>query len=425
MKLKVFISHSAKKNTARKIRDTLYEAIAADQDFLPIVDKEDLEVGTSWRSTINSWLGGCDAAIVLLCKNAMNSSFVAYEVSILCYRHRDERDNFTLIPVFIDDVDYTAVQSSALAPSFIHELQGIAIDGNRHDFVDSVIKKLKEGPKNEKSLTENRTADVHDILRNVRRVVELQRGYDLLIEWEQEQGIENAKHNLERWFPNHTLPEKLALKMMAAGFNGSSKSIRQIRQFLAEPKAKNLKELMDILSSSWVDHKAREVIRNLPSTSLCLGIQTEHKESVEIYVKCASHLPMQDSWRVVALNMIHGHNFKYQTLKKEVESALMDELCINKPSEIKSTLEDMADFLDFVFVAIPGESIPDEYITKLKNEETFKKVVFVKMRINDSDPKAENSSVDIVWLHPPLDPKIESDFLSMDNKKKLLLKGVE
>ncbi len=426
MQLKIFISHSAKKDCTRTILATLYDTLAKEENIVPILDKEDLVAGASWRSTINVWLGSCDAAVVLICRDALKSDYVAYETSVLAYRHTDQNDGFTLIPVFIDGVDYPQIQESRLSPSFIQEIQGFAINGNANpnNIMNGVVSKLRETAENARFLEEPRFEELYGLLKNIGEVG-LKGGYRAIVAQGTTRGTEIERHNLEKWFPGGDLPLKLALKMTAAGFKGSAESLRSMRKFLPEPIANNLKYLMDLLSSSWVDHKARKLIRELPSTCSPLGIQTEEQKIVEIYVKCASHLPFIDSWRVIGLNSIYGHDFDYSTLKKEVEKILKLELEVEDTAQIRDSLGDRSLVRDYIFVVIPGEGIPDTHIGKLSKEENFKEVVFVKMKKFNSAPLEVVPTSPVTWLNPPLEQVVEDEFLSMDGIKVQLLKGVQ
>ena len=89
--LKVFISHSAKEEATKRLLDRLYAKLEQDGQAVRL-DREDLVLGDNWRSVLNFWIGGCNAAVVLLSPAALESSFVNYEVSILTYRNRMDRD---------------------------------------------------------------------------------------------------------------------------------------------------------------------------------------------------------------------------------------------------------------------------------------------------------------------------------------------
>src|SRR3954453_20164733 len=84
---RVFISHSAGIGGSGDFLEALSGALRKKRCPV-VVDRDDLDLGTTWRSTINTWIGGCDVAIVLLSPAALESAFVAYEASILTYRRQ-------------------------------------------------------------------------------------------------------------------------------------------------------------------------------------------------------------------------------------------------------------------------------------------------------------------------------------------------
>jgi hypothetical protein len=124
-KPRVFISHSTTDDPA--FIPVLNDLVAAlGKDFAVLID-QDLQPGTSWRHTLNTWIGACDAAVLLLTEKALLSEFVAYEVSILTYRENHVPDRkCKVIPVFFPPVDYKAVQAAkGFGPAQINEVQAV------------------------------------------------------------------------------------------------------------------------------------------------------------------------------------------------------------------------------------------------------------------------------------------------------------
>jgi hypothetical protein len=89
---------------ALDVRDKLATALRAAKHAV-LLDKQGLGLGDRWRSVLNLWIGGCDAAVVILSQKALGSTYVAYEASILSHRHSAPGSSFQLIPVFIPPVD--------------------------------------------------------------------------------------------------------------------------------------------------------------------------------------------------------------------------------------------------------------------------------------------------------------------------------
>src|SRR6185436_1620887 len=120
-KVTVFICHSAIGDADTR---ALIEALqlALEPDYPCFVDWSELETGKPWREPINTWLEHCDAAVLMLNRKAVDSPFVAYEVSELMRRSRATGGAFTVIPVHVNnadarlDVGYGALQTSRLGP---------------------------------------------------------------------------------------------------------------------------------------------------------------------------------------------------------------------------------------------------------------------------------------------------------------------
>jgi hypothetical protein len=64
-----------------------------DQGYAPRVDLANLKPGDEWRRVLDAWITDCQAAVAILDKEALDSAWVAYEVSILSYEHRIREQN--------------------------------------------------------------------------------------------------------------------------------------------------------------------------------------------------------------------------------------------------------------------------------------------------------------------------------------------
>src|SRR5215831_9231472 len=111
-KPRVFISHSAKgEPEVMALLDDLRRALEEDGKFAVLIDKDNLELGDRWRHTLNTWIGGCDIAIVLLTEKALRSIYVQYEVNVLTYRESSlPQQKCTLIPIFLSPVTAAKVR---------------------------------------------------------------------------------------------------------------------------------------------------------------------------------------------------------------------------------------------------------------------------------------------------------------------------
>jgi hypothetical protein len=121
---KVFISHSSGNDpAAQRVRDALYDELKA-QGFEPLVDRE-LEPSEGWRERIDDWLRECDAAVIIISQDALDSKYVFYEASNLHYRRTRYR-NFVIIPILLPDISPELLRAKMDAVQ-LHELQSISL----------------------------------------------------------------------------------------------------------------------------------------------------------------------------------------------------------------------------------------------------------------------------------------------------------
>lgn len=86
---------------------TLCKAIATGLgavDFDVLWDAN-LPTGESWRGAIDEWIWNCDAAVLVLSKDAVDSPYVTYEATHLRQRWLHMKPRFALIPVWCSGVD--------------------------------------------------------------------------------------------------------------------------------------------------------------------------------------------------------------------------------------------------------------------------------------------------------------------------------
>lgn len=136
--LQVFISHSAQDDDARAVLDTLYRQLMA-ADFDVLVDRERLLAGKEWRIELFSWLKRCHGAIILFSADALNSSWVLQEATILNWRRFYEQE-FVIIPVYLPPVTPSDLDADWFAALDLGRFQGIK--GSLIDGVDGIVDKV-------------------------------------------------------------------------------------------------------------------------------------------------------------------------------------------------------------------------------------------------------------------------------------------
>ncbi|MFT3953310.1 MAG: toll/interleukin-1 receptor domain-containing protein [Piscinibacter sp.] len=126
---RVFISHSAnavEEPATQAFLDALVAAIAAEPGFEPLTDRTDLQAGDDWMQQLYTWMGLCDAAVVLLSPRAVtreNSAWVPRETNLLLWRKSLDK-RFVVIPVLLGGLQADALKNNPfLADVRLRDLQ--------------------------------------------------------------------------------------------------------------------------------------------------------------------------------------------------------------------------------------------------------------------------------------------------------------
>lgn len=126
---RVFISHAAsvvEEPATQVFLDALLAAIAAEPGFEPLTDRTDLQAGDDWMQQLYTWMGLCDAAVILLSPRAVtreNSAWVPRETNLLLWR-KSLDPRFVVIPVPIGGLQTDALRHNPfLADVRLRDLQ--------------------------------------------------------------------------------------------------------------------------------------------------------------------------------------------------------------------------------------------------------------------------------------------------------------
>jgi hypothetical protein len=384
---RVFISHSSREDS---VTAQVLDAISADlcADFAVRVDKSHNRIGEDWRHTLNTWIGGCDAAIVLISSRALESSFVAYEASILGFRA--ESANLRLIPVLLPPVDATAVEHSRLAPANLTRLQAVTAPT-----VDEIIAKIR---KELVSVVRTQTPIDHQVeyLSSLLGPV----SPSIAAECARELDVK-----LDSWEPTSDPTRLLALKMVTVGLQRARPLIRKIRAFLGE---RDLRNLVDAVASSWVDYCSAEQIRQTAKGERArrsLGTNARDNLIVKCYVFRASGVA--DGWKLVEIDGVFDENV-VETLSHKIRTSLADRL--NVPmDDLVTELEDYdCEYGEPLFVALNGEGINPKVVERLRV--IFPSITFFFLAGQSHVLHETLKSARVRFLEPPLDPSFEGWF---------------
>ena len=407
-KPKVFISHSAKTTSVQDIRNRLFDSLT-DEGFPVLLDQKGIDLGQNWRAILNLWIGGCDAAIVLLCEDALKSSYVAYETSILTYR-KDCDEDFLLIPIFIDPVDEEAIQSSRLEPSRIHDIQSVLKKVSCDQIVRDVIDKLK-------TLHQKETP----IDKSVKHLRYILKGVDPEILEEEANKLSIA---LGPWDPKPDVAKSIAMKMMGVGLEGSKETIRRLRRYLPEPKNVSIDEMVDLVASSWVDYRSVVRIPKIAESDWSIGVNGENPLTAKMYVIRACDFAPSDSWPVVQVDGVYGED-AIDDLVRSIYSSLSNTL---KPGdiqeidvhEIDAYLDNLHDHGEPVFIALPFAGINHKLIEGLKKK--FSGVTFFLLTGTKIPEDTALEKAKVEFLRPELEPGSEINFCNQYKNDKAWLK---
>lgn len=207
---RVFISHSAhaiEEPATQVFLDTLAAAIAAEPGFEPLADQTDLQAGDVWMQQLYTWMGLCDAAVILLSPRAVtreNSVWVPREANLLLWR-KSLDPRFVVIPVLIGGLAAEALKANPfLADVRLRDLQFAAGLADT-DKIPLVVQALRD------RLAAQRTRLAFDPVR-----VHVE---DCLQRYAPAASIEHAllaHFGTDPWQPQEPPPQKLSLQMLRA-----------------------------------------------------------------------------------------------------------------------------------------------------------------------------------------------------------------
>ncbi|HYH87182.1 MAG TPA: toll/interleukin-1 receptor domain-containing protein [Pyrinomonadaceae bacterium] len=400
-KPRVFISHSTGKDPdARKVLDALSEGLEG--EFAVRVDKDHLKLGVYWRNTLNTWIGGCDAAVLLLSTDALASQFVAYEASILTFRHHAH--NFTLVPVYMSGIHYADVKGSrTLSPTNIQEVQAVKTTDTAQ-IIAEVKERLRE-------VTRGKTP----IDRQVRRLEELLEpvGKSLIID----DYLPMLGYTTDPWEREDNPHRLLAVHMMSAGIKGAWEVLRNIRSTLK--RNETLNEVFELVATSWVDVQATKHIAEVVTgeqARRALAINGETDLIAKMYLRRASGL--EDGWKVAEPDGVVGED-ALEGLKTKVDEELRLTLGISESADLEGELEEYEGLGEPVVVMLLAAGIGPDELAGLR--EAFKTVTF--MFLAGTDPLCHTvlTGSEVEFIIPQLGEGFEKDFCKFYKTSKKIL----
>ena len=402
-KPRLFISHSARgEPETMGLLDDLRKAL--DNDFAILIDKDDIKVGDPWRQTLNTWIGGCDAAIVLLTEKALQSEYVAYEVTVLTYREKNlPAYKCTVIPVFIDPVNDEAVRKArGFRASLLAEYQGITAKAR-----DEVVRKVQEalsGLTLLPSPIEEQEIFVENLLRK------------LVPESKVTQSLNSLNVDLGGWKVDPF--RSLALALLSRGLGDlTSDVILSIRSYIKDRET--LETLFEIVATSWIDVRSTQCLEHIARNSLeprLVALNATSDFIARKYVERAGNRPPGDSWNVAPVTAIFSET-AVESLRSEIEQSLRNEIRLD-PSD------NLADYLQWserkklpIFVALPAPGITTGILGQLRT--SFPTVTFLLLAGIERPVVNAIEQQNIQVLEPRLHPDFEPAFIKTYQNERL------
>jgi hypothetical protein len=136
---KIFISHSAHKESDRQTLNKLIELLK-ENGFNIYCDRERLEIGDAWRRELYSAISRCQAAVVLITKEALDIEkypWVFKECSMFTMiKYKDSQ--FPIIPITMSDVTIEDIKNSPFKALQLDEIMA-----GSHQDLESVLNTIE------------------------------------------------------------------------------------------------------------------------------------------------------------------------------------------------------------------------------------------------------------------------------------------
>jgi hypothetical protein len=399
-KARIFISHSAKETRAQEVQAALYTALEASAVLVPLMDKRDLVPGDMWRARINLWVGGCDAAVVLLSGKALQSDWVFYEAALLTYRNETD-PGFLVLPVYVD-ITAEEVAASRLHPTAMTSIQFVPGAGRTvEEIVEDVVKELAKAACRGDSPLE-------------RQAKWLASRLDLFGKRALEEAAGFIKYDLKPWLPADDARLLLAVQLQSVGMDAAIPALMSLSYNLpaamAEPeREKWLREVTELVASSWVDQRCSERIPALARwqvAPLGLGLNAQADLTARMYVLRASTGEPRP-WLFVSCDGIVGQKKAEETIAEltgKVTRAIAGALkCAEDAAVVAAKLRTRNKSKEVsqpLFVSLPGAGISDEIIAALRT--AFPHVVFFLLMGEEGvsgEPLLTSAVLEILFPH--------------------------
>ncbi|HEX8144710.1 MAG TPA: toll/interleukin-1 receptor domain-containing protein [Pyrinomonadaceae bacterium] len=390
---RIFISHSAKEEHAEATLKAIEEELQADFDVF--IDRFRLQPGQRWRNELFTRMYRSHGAVILLSKDALESTFVPTEVSILGSRPYLDED-FKLLPVLLGEVTREEVEQkfSALKLTEIQLLGGKSpkevAQAVRQAFLQLIPKQAAQTP------FEKLEHLIANLLKNVPEAA--LRGAAVTL-----------GADLDVWEPDADLQTRLARELWQADFISSIQAVNDdLSGYLDE---RQVESLIELIAPSWVDPC---LAGGIPSVARgerdrrALGINGTMAFTANMFVRRACCRAPKISWPVVTLSAAWDEH-TVESLRAEINAALRSRFYMDADDGdaiLRAILEEREGKLkEPIFVMFPPPAPPAEVLKELRKG--FPTVTFFLLTGESLPEPGEGEAAYFQSLVPGLAPGAE------------------
>jgi hypothetical protein len=364
-KARLFFSHSTKKDSReREILVRLADALAADYEIL--LDRTALDAGGSWRSTINVWLAICDAAVILVHPDSIESEYCQYEWAVLSNR-REIQKNFLIVPIYLG----SAPNDIKTKAAHISEISGYF----EFDDIDRVIAKVTEQLAAKLVLEQPSRKLISYIAASLQGA--------LLREDSIEAEADNLNLDLGTWDFSTDKWFKFALKLMGAGLDIPVLTVLlNIRKHFGQAQEDRFRDIVQLIGfCSWVDMGSAQrlracALRDKVAQGL-FGLNAERLDTAKCYVLSGSERTWNTNWPIgAALGDFASEDHLHQRIRSELIGLLQ----LGDEEYSDAALKQELDFLRAlqpVFVVLRPQGLSAGWLKRLRESELFAGVTFL------------------------------------------------
>ncbi len=368
MPLRVFVSHSSQDDQA--VLTAIADAIKARSNLSLLMDTELLDAGDPWRARINLWLGGCDAAVLVLSEKALESPWVVYEASVLSYRNRG--GNFLIIPVLLRDPQGKLLSDFRLDAQHVKETQAIISDD-----VAAIAQRVVDAlPEHGGDRPIDRTIDQFRTILNTVPATLLQKAADKL-------------HTPLPWEPGEDSISVFVEKLVGAATAEAAAALFQLSShFKKDPD--RIEEMVNLVAASWINPKALtllpEVSKAISGRAVALNAQLQ--DTAEIYHLAASGGDL--SWHFIRSGPDasgKGNDEPIVPRAEDIRELVEQDLCAHLNCTKETLQQELEDYAIHTFVVgIAAEGFTDALIEEL--QKAFPLVTFFFITGSHAPPAA-------------------------------------